>query len=222
MSDTYNYEDGAIHNDHKKVLHIDKLQGVDLQKLIHGFFSDDAEEAEVVEEIRNEASPASARQAPEPQTPMPKVKPEQSPADVFVDRVKAIVMEMSKKNGETIHTKARGHEDVYVFFVDGVRISKMMDDLRENYEEKINDFLNTHAKSKKYDGVMIVAPFIGKLLKMEELRARNLQWADLEFAFKPYYKESNAVRRLSIKLNSSEADFLFNLLIGIQKKYPKG
>ena len=52
MSDSYHYEDGAKHYDHKKVLHIDKVQGADLQQLMRAFFKDDAEEAEVVEEVR--------------------------------------------------------------------------------------------------------------------------------------------------------------------------
>ena len=52
MSDSYHYEDGAKHYDHKKVLHIDKLQGADLQQLMRAFFKDDAEEAEVVEEVK--------------------------------------------------------------------------------------------------------------------------------------------------------------------------
>ena len=51
MSDSYHYEDGAKHYDHKKVLHIDKVQGADLQQLMRAFFKDDAEEAEVVEEL---------------------------------------------------------------------------------------------------------------------------------------------------------------------------
>ena len=51
MSDSYHYEDGAKHYDHKKVLHIDKLQGADLQQLMRAFFKDDAEEAEVLEEL---------------------------------------------------------------------------------------------------------------------------------------------------------------------------
>ena len=54
MSDSYHYEDGAIHHDHKKVLHIDKLQGADLQQLMRAFFKDDAEEAEVVEELSDD------------------------------------------------------------------------------------------------------------------------------------------------------------------------
>ena len=151
--------------------------------------------------------------------PKVKVKPDLPPADVFVDRVKAIVLEMAKKNGETIPAKPRGQVGEYVFFVDGDRIVKMMDDLRKNYEAKINEFLSG---TKKYGGVMIVAPFIGGILKMEELRARDLQLTDLEFAFIPYYnKPASAVRRLSDKMDSAEAKMLFGLLEGMLKKYPK-
>lgn len=49
MSDTYHYEDGAIHNDHKKVLHIDNIASRDVEKMIGAFFSGDVEDA-VVEE----------------------------------------------------------------------------------------------------------------------------------------------------------------------------
>ena len=147
------------------------------------------------------------------------VKPDLPPADVFVNMVKNIVKEAAKKNGETIPAKPRGQVGEYVFFVDGDRIVKMMDDLRKNYEAKINEFLSG---TKKYDGVMIVAPFIGGLLKMEELRARDLQMTDLEFAFIPYYpKPASAVRRLSDKMDSAEANMLFGLLKGMLKKYPK-
>ena len=55
MSDSYHYDDGAKHYDHKKVLHIDKVQGADLQQLMRAFFKDDVEEAEVVEEVKEVA-----------------------------------------------------------------------------------------------------------------------------------------------------------------------
>ena len=147
------------------------------------------------------------------------VKPDLPPADVFVNMVKAIVKGAAKKNGETIPAKPRGQVGEYVFFVDGERIVKMMDDLRKNHEAKINEFLSG---TKKYDGVMIVAPFIGGILKIEEFRARDLQLTDLEFAFIPYYiKPASAVRRLSEKMDSAEANMLFGLLKGMLKKYPK-
>lgn len=163
------------------------------------------------EEVVDETKTEPAKQT--------KVKPDLPPADVFVNRVKAIVKEAAKKNGETIPAKPRGQVGEYVFFVDGNRIVKMMDDLRKNHEAKINEFLSV---TKKYDGVMIVAPFIGGILKIEELRARDLQLTDLEFAFKPYYPNpASAVRRLSDKMDSAEAKILFGLLEGMLKKYPK-
>ena len=154
--------------------------------------------------------------------PKVKVKPDLPPADVFVNRVKAIVLEMAKKNGETIPAKPRGQAAEYVFFVDGQRLAKMMDNLRKNHESKINEFISRHFKSNKYDGVMTVAPFIGGLLELEEIKARGLQLTDLEFAFVPYYNNpGSAVRRLSEELDSDEAKMLYSLLKGIQKKYPR-
>ena len=50
MSDTYHYEDGAVHHDHKRVINIDHIRGDDLGKLLSDFWKDDAEEADVVEE----------------------------------------------------------------------------------------------------------------------------------------------------------------------------
>ena len=153
--------------------------------------------------------------------PKVKVKPDLPPADVFVNRVKAIVLEMAKKNGETIPAKPRGQAAEYVFFVDGQRLAKMMDDLRKNHESKINEFISRHFKSNKYDGVMTVAPFIGGLLELEEIKARGLQFTDLDFAFTPYYnKPASAVKRMSDKLDSAEANMLFGLLKGMLKKYP--
>ena len=151
--------------------------------------------------------------------PNVKVKPDLPPADVFVNRVKAVVLEMAKKNGETIPAKPRGQAAEYVFFVDGKRIAKMMDDLRKNNEAKINEFLSV---TSKYDGVMIVAPFIGRLLQIEGLMSRDLQRTDMEFAFAPYYNNAaSAVKRMSDKLDSAEANMLFGLLQGLLKKYPK-
>lgn len=50
MSDTYHYEDGAIHHDQKRVINIDHIGGDNLGKLLSDFWKDDAEEAKVVEE----------------------------------------------------------------------------------------------------------------------------------------------------------------------------
>ena len=65
MSDSYHYEDGAKHYDHKKVLHIDKLQGADLQQLMRAFFKDDAEEAEVLEELSDDVDQEGVEESEE-------------------------------------------------------------------------------------------------------------------------------------------------------------
>lgn len=49
MSDNYHYEDGAIHHDHKQVLHIGRVSSGDVKGLISAFFKDRTEEAEVME-----------------------------------------------------------------------------------------------------------------------------------------------------------------------------
>ena len=55
MSNSY-YEKGANHYDHHKELHIDTVNGGDIGKLISAFFKDEAEEAEVVEEVKEVAN----------------------------------------------------------------------------------------------------------------------------------------------------------------------
>ena len=55
MSDSYHYEDGAKHYDHKKVLHIENVGSGDIGKLISAFFKDGAEEVEVIEEADENA-----------------------------------------------------------------------------------------------------------------------------------------------------------------------
>lgn len=55
MSKSY-YENGAIHHDHHKELHIDNVNGGDIGKLISAFFKDDAEDAVIVDETKSEES----------------------------------------------------------------------------------------------------------------------------------------------------------------------
>ena len=49
MSDTYHYDEGAIHNDHRRVVYIDTISGADLGKLLGAFFKDNAEDAVLVD-----------------------------------------------------------------------------------------------------------------------------------------------------------------------------
>lgn len=53
MSKSY-YETGAIHHDHHKELHVDTVNGGDVGKLISAFFTEDAEEAEIIGGVTEE------------------------------------------------------------------------------------------------------------------------------------------------------------------------
>ena len=72
MSDNYHYEDGANHYDHKKVLHIESVGSGDIEKLISTFFKDGAEDAEIVEEVTEDAT------APVPQKKATVKKPKKA------------------------------------------------------------------------------------------------------------------------------------------------
>ena len=72
MSDNYHYEDGAKHYDHKKVLHIESVGSGDIEKLISAFFKDGAEDAEIVEEVTEDAT------APVPQKNVTSRKPKKA------------------------------------------------------------------------------------------------------------------------------------------------
>ena len=221
MSDTKEYIKGDKHVHQAGSIMI-KFAQYNVPEQKGGWKQQEENEAEELEKEFADFEEVVDETAEDNNAPKVKVKPDLPPADVFVNRVKAIVLEMAKKNGETIPAKPRGQAAEYVFFVDGQRLAKMMDDLRKNHENKINEFISRHFKSNKYDGVMTVAPFIGGLLELEEIKARGLQLTDLEFAFEPYYNSaSSAVRRLSAKLESDEAKVLYGLLIGFQKRHKR-
>ena len=219
MSEKYHYESGAIHHDHHKEINIGTISAQSLETLMKAFFKDDAEEAEIIEEIKEEILPEAKREVPKQTMQPSKVKPELPPVDRFVNMVKTIVRKAATKNGEKIVTNTRAWQGEYVFFVDGERIARMMDDLRKNYEKKIEEFLQPY---QKCDGVTVVAPFIGKLLDIEELRSQDLQKSDLAFAFTPYYNNGvSAVKRMSDKLDSESAKLLLGTFQGLLRKYPK-
>lgn len=142
-----------------------------------------------------------------------------SDVDRFIDRVKAIFAKAAEKNGETIAMNAKGWSGQYTFYVDVKRISKMLDDLRRNSEQKVKEYLDLFKGSTS---VSAVAPFVGEILDIEELRVKELQKSDMKFAFAPFYgKSATAVGKLSLKVGNTESEMLINTLKGLLRKYPK-
>ena len=142
-----------------------------------------------------------------------------SDVDRFIDRVEAIFNKAAEKNGETINVNAKGWSGQYRFYVDAKRIVKMLDDLRQNSEQKVKEYLDLF---KGCVSVSAVAPFVGEILDIEELRVKELQKSDLKFAFEPFYgMAGTAVSKMSSKVGKTESEMLINTLKGLLKKYPK-
>lgn len=53
MSEKYHYEPGATHNDHHKEINIGSVSEKSLKSIISAFFSDEGEEADVIEEVKD-------------------------------------------------------------------------------------------------------------------------------------------------------------------------
>lgn len=93
MSDNYHYEDGAKHYDHKKVLHIESVGSDDIEKLISAFFKDGAEDAEIVEEVTEDAT------ATVPQKKTSAKKPKK--ATTAKNKKPRVTMTFGRKSGVT-------------------------------------------------------------------------------------------------------------------------
>ena len=142
-----------------------------------------------------------------------------SDVDRFIDRVKAIFAKAAEKNGEKITVNAKGWSGQYTFYVDADRVSKILDDLRQNSEQKVKEYLDLF---KGCTSGSAVAPFVGEILDIEELRVKELQKSDMKFALEPFYgMTATAVSKLSSKVGKTESELLINTLKGLLKKYPK-
>lgn len=53
MSEKYHYEPGATHNDHHKEINIGSVSEKSLRSIISAFFSDEGDEADVIEEVKD-------------------------------------------------------------------------------------------------------------------------------------------------------------------------
>jgi len=149
---------------------------------------------EVVEEKAEADGAAGVEQEPPQENLL-------SDVDRFIDRVKAIFAKAAEKNGETITVNAKGWSGQYTFYVDADRISRMLDDLRQNSKQKVKEYLDLF---KGCTSVSAVAPLVGEILDIEELRVKELQKSDMKFALEPFYgKSATAVSKLSSKVGKN-------------------
>ena len=208
-SEKYHYEPGAIHNDHHKEVNIGQVPERVLNDLIRNFFKDDAEEAEVVEEIVDDGTPA----------PEGKTEPSAPPVvqETFADRVKAIMRKAATKNGQQIETSAKGHAGVYLYNINAEAFCKAMDEMVSTYGEKLKELLGG---SLNWLQVTKVCFFIGSVVRMHVINDVNLQTVDMLFAFEGYYDNLQTVQaKLGDKKATSDQNVVLGYFEGLLRKY---
>ena len=171
--------------------------------------TEDAEEAEVIEEIVDEGTPAPDGKA-EPSVP-PVVQ------ETFADRVKTIMRKAATKNGQRIETSAKGHAGAYIYHVNAEAFCKAMDEMVNSYGQKLKEFLGGSMTCVQVTKVCL---FIGHVLRMRIINDTNLQMADIVFAFEDYYDNAQTVKaKLGDKKTTSDQNLLLGTFEGLLKKH---
>ena len=145
--------------------------------------TEDAEEAEVLEEIVDDTVLAPEGKAV---TSAPPVEQE-----TFADRVKAIMCEAATKNGQQIETSAKGHAGVYLYHINAEAFCKAMDEMVITYGDKLKELLGGTLNCLQ---VTKVCFFIGSVVRMHVINDVNLQTVDMLFAFERYYDNLQTVK----------------------------
>ena len=141
------------------------------------------------------------------------------PITAFCDRVKDIVKSFAQMNGKEISTNAKGVAGQYVFKVDAQHFCLMMNELRTNYDYRLNDYLNGRdAESAKQ--LTLVCPFIGYVLSLNIINTDQLQNTDLEPVLQQYYPgKKSLITKLSARSGLPAEMKLFSMVESLLEGY---
>ena len=208
-NEKYHYESGAIHNDNHKELNIGHVSEKALSDILRSFLKDDAEDAEIIEEIKgNSASVSRENVSP---TSTPEIQ------DTFADRVKAIMRKAATKNGQQIESHARGNAGAYIYYIDADAFCQAMDEMVNNYADSLTQLLGGSLNCVQ---VTKVCFFVGSVIRMHVINDANLQTVDVLFAFEDYYDNLQTVQaKLSDKRTTSEQNVILGTFEGLLRKY---
>lgn len=172
-----------------------------------------AEEAEVVEEIKDNNS--SQRDGEQPMEAI-------DPAVVFVERVKEIMKKAEKDNGKQKQNNSRSYTTTYIYYVDGKGFCKVMDELLTNYKYVIKDYLKG-ATAETACSIKYVCPFIGNVLDTHLYSAAKMPKNEFKKVMQTIYgKGTSAVSKMSDKNPSNEAEVLYKTAKEIMEKHKNG
>lgn len=148
------------------------------------------------------------------------VQPEPSPTDVFLAKVKQIMLLAEAGNGQQKELTARGNGGSYIYKVDGKQFCQVLDELQANHLPLISSYLSG-AKGEAAGGIKYVAPFIGFVLDTHLFSSPLMPKNALREVFELVYgKGTSALKKMGNSLLSDEAETLYNKTLDIMKNHP--
>ena len=143
------------------------------------------------------------------------------PITAFCEHVKNIVKAFAQHNGEVINTNAKGVAGQYTFDVDADSFCLMMNELRTNYDYRLNDYL-TGRDAEGAKQLTLVCPFIGHALSLNIINTPQLQKTDLEPVLLQFYPGSKSIKnKLSFRSGLPAEEHLFSMVETLLKQYRK-
>lgn len=139
--------------------------------------------------------------------------------ELFVERVKRIMLKAEDENGTKKENNSRKQPVQYEYNVDGKGFCEVMDELFHTHEKELSDYLDG-ATIKTAVSIKYVAPFIGFVLDTHLYTPKEMPKNSLGEAFKFVYGDNtSAVSKMSDKNPSEEAQKLFEVTQEIINKH---
>lgn len=141
------------------------------------------------------------------------------PITAFCNQVKDIVNSFAQKNGEVVSTNAKGVAGQYVWKVDAKNFCSMMNELRNNYDYYLNDYLEGRDATDAIQ-LSLVCPFIGFVFSLNIINTPQLQNTDLEPILLQYYPgKKSLIAALSKRSGFPAERVLFSMVETLLKDY---
>ena len=125
----------------------------------------------------------------------------------FDQVVKAIVCKAATRNGQTVRSRAKGHESDYAYFIDDAIFCKALDEMMEQDGGMMTDYLDGSLRNTPLNKV---CPFIGRTIGMCLINNNSLQMTDVVFAFAELSTNEGTIRSCLSRASKSHS---FKLLM---------
>lgn len=142
-----------------------------------------------------------------------------TPVELFVERVKKIMLKAEDDNGIKKENNSRRNPKTYTYYVDGKGFCEVMDDLFENHEKELRAYLKD-ATVETATSLKYVAPFVGFVLDKKLYSPPDMPKNEFKKVFDVVYeKTTSADTKMSDKSLKEDAEDFFKIVEEIMLKH---